>query len=70
MTSPLVDIFGYLVKDKVAQSVINGTYQPPQNTPKYVKEFLQTLEMPAAIRELGPVDLLTSCEKNRTGWGK
>ena len=24
--------------------------------------------MPDAIRELGPVDLKTSCEKNRTGW--
>ena len=40
MTYPLVDIFGYLATDEVAQSVINGTYQPPPNTPKYVKEFL------------------------------
>ena len=69
ITTPLVDIFGYLAKDGVAQSVINGTYQPPPNTPKYVIEFLQTLEMPATIRELGPVDLSTSCEENRTGWG-
>ena len=70
MTTPLVDVFGYLAKDKVAQSVIHGTYQPPPNTPKYVKEFLQTVEMPAAIRELGPVDLSTSCEEKKTGWGK
>ena len=26
MTHPLVDIFGYLATDEVAQSVINGTY--------------------------------------------
>ena len=70
MTTPLVDIFGYLAKDGVAQSVINGTYQPLPNTPKFVKEFLKTLEMPEAIIELGPVDLKTSCEENRTGWGK
>ena len=56
MTKPLVDIFGYLAEDKVAQSVINGTFQPPANMPKYNIEFLETLVMPEAIRELGPVD--------------
>ena len=36
MTPPLVDIFGYLAKDKFAQSVINGTFIAPADTPKYV----------------------------------
>ena len=69
-TKPLVDILGYLADDKVAQSVINGTFQPPTNTPKFVIEFLKTLEMPEIIRESGQVDLRTSCEENRTEWGK
>ena len=60
MTSPLVDIFGYLAKDKVAQAVINGTFMAPADTPKYVLEFLDTLIMPDAIKELGPVDVRTS----------
>ena len=67
MTKPLVDIFGYLAEDKVAQSIINGTFQPPANRPKFVIEFLETLVMLEAVRELGPVDLTTSCEENRTG---
>ena len=67
MTKPLVEIFGYLVEDKVAQSVINGTFQPPANTRKFVIKFLGTLVMPEEIRELGPVDLTMSCEENRTG---
>ena len=70
MTNPLVDIFGYLGKDKVAQAVINGTFIAPANSPKYVLEFLDKLVMPDAIREPGPVDLKTSCKENRTGWKK
>ena len=70
MTKPLGDIFRYLAKEKVAQSVFNGNYKPPYNTPNFVKEFLKTLEMLEKIRKLGPVDLSTSCEKNWTGWGK
>ena len=50
MTPPLVDIFRYLVEDKVAQSVINGTFIAPADTPKYVLEFLNTLIMPDANR--------------------
>ena len=67
MTSPLVDTFGYLAEDKVAQAVIKGTFIAPADTPKYVLEFLGTLVMSDAIRELGPVNLKTSCEDNRTG---
>ena len=70
MTPPLVDIFGYLAKDKVAQSVINGTFIAPANTSKYVLEFLDTLVMPESIRKLGPVNLKTSCDDNSTGWAK
>ena len=67
MTKPFVDIFGYLAEDNVAQAVIKGTFQEPSDTPKYVLEFLETLVMPDAIRELGLVDLKKSCEENRTG---
>ena len=67
MTKLFVDIFGYLAEDRVAQAVINDTFQAPVDTPKYVLEFLETLVMLDAIRELGPVDLTTSYEENRTG---
>ena len=67
MTPPLVDISEYSTEDKVAQSVINGTFIALADTTKYVLEFLDTLVMPDAIRELGPVNLKTSCEDNRTG---
>ena len=70
MTKPFVDIFGYLAEDKVAQAVINGTFQALADTPKYVLEFSETLVMPDAIRKLGPVDLPTSCEKNKMGQKK
>ena len=70
MIKSLVDIFGYSAEDKVAQAVINGTFQPPADTPKYAIGFLETLVMLDTIRELGPVDLTTSCEENRTGWKK
>ena len=62
-----MDIFGYLAEDKVAQAVINGTFQQLVDTSKYVIEFFEILVMSDPIRETGPVDLTTSCEKNRTG---
>ena len=68
MTKLLVDRFGYLAEDKFTQVVINGTFQAPADTPKYVLEFLETLVMLDTIREIGPVDLTTSCEENRTKW--
>ena len=70
MKKPLVNIFGYLAEDKVAQAVINGTFQAPVDMPKCVLKYLETLVMPDAIRELGPVDSTTSCEKNRKEWKK
>ena len=39
MTKPLVDIFEYSAEDKIAQAVINGTFKPLADTPKYVIEF-------------------------------
>ena len=70
MTPPLVDIFGYLAEDKVAQLVINGTFIAPADTSKYILDFLDTLVMLDAIRELGPVNLKISCKDNRTGWAE
>ena len=70
MTEPLLSYFGYLANKKVAQEVLNGTYVPPPNSPKYVVEFLATLVMLEAMRKLGPVDLLISQSDNSTGWPK
>ena len=64
MTSPLDDIFVYLVNDKVAKEVLDGTFIAPESTLKYVLEFLDTLKIPDAIRELGPVDVTTSWVEN------
>ena len=68
ITSPLVDIFGYLANDKLAMEVINGTFVPPDDMPGFVLEFLEVLKMPDAIRELGLVDLSIMPEENQMGW--
>ena len=57
-------------KRKLAQEVLNGTYIPPPNSPKYVVKFLATLVIPGSIRKLGPVDLSISQQDNSTGWSK
>ena len=54
----------------MAQEVLNGTYIPPPNSPKYVVDFLATLVMPESIRKLGPVNLSISQQDNSTGWSK
>ena len=45
MITPLVDIFGNLAEDKVAQAVISSTFRALADTLKYVLEFLDTLVM-------------------------
>ena len=40
MFSPLIDNFGYLANEELAQQVINGTYIPPLWASKYAKEFI------------------------------
>ena len=39
MTSPLVDVFGYLANNKVTQGVLNGTFIVPKYNSNYVYEF-------------------------------
>ena len=70
ITLPLVDIFGYFANNKPATEVINGTFVPPEGTPKYVLELQEVLQMLESIHVLGSIDLRVTPEENCTGLGK
>ena len=46
MTSPLVDNLGYTGNYAHYQAILNGTYQPPDKTDPYTKEYLHYLKAP------------------------
>ena len=57
MISPLVDDFGYLAKEEYAKQIIVGTYQISEGICSYATEFIQTLKMIEAVKELGEINL-------------
>ena len=53
-----------------AQAVLGGVYVPKENVDPYTKDVLQELQMPQAVRDLGPQTMEISMESYRNFWGK
>ena len=70
MTMPLLGDLGYLADTPAAAEIINGTYEVPEGTNKYAAEFIAELQMPAAIRDIGPLDCNITPEENKSAWRK
>ena len=68
MTSPLLDDFGYLAEEEYAKQIIAGTYQIPEGTSSYAAEFIETLKMSDAVKDLGELTLNVTPQQNREGW--
>jgi hypothetical protein len=50
------------------QSVLDGTYKPPQGTDPYAIEFLGELKMPDSIRAKGLIDVNLTELENKQVW--
>jgi len=71
MTMLLMGDLGYLADTPAAATeIINGTYEIPEGTYKYAAEFIAGLQMPDAIRDIGPLDCSITPEKNKYAWRK
>jgi hypothetical protein len=70
MTSPLIDIFGYLAQGPAADSVLDGSFVPPPGTDPYAVKLLAELKMAAAVREAPPMRVVFSVDEHIKGWRK
>ena len=68
MIAPFINNFGYLANTAAAKAVINGTYVCPPDMDPYLVEFIETLPMPASVRNLGPLDITIPCAENWKAW--
>jgi hypothetical protein len=65
MTSPLKEEFGFKGLTTAAQAVLGGVYEPSTSIDKHTKEFIEELEMPQAVRVLGPQKMEIEVELSR-----
>ena len=70
MTMPLLGDLDYLVDTHAATEIINGTYEILEGTNTYAAEFIAELQMPDAIRDIGPLDCSITPEENKSAWRK
>lgn len=53
-----------------AQSILNGTFVPPEGTDPYAVKLLELLAMPQAIRDAPPVDVSLNVKQFRKSWSQ
>ena len=74
MMEPTVSELGYLAETLEADQILQGCYDPPEGTDKYMIELLEELRMPQTIREgikeHGFISTEISESENKQGWQK
>lgn len=70
LTSPLKEEFGFKGLTRAAQEVLGGVYEPGNQMDQSSREFIAELEMPQAVRTLGPQTMVIEVESFRTFWKK
>jgi len=65
---PLLDLVGPLGTGPAAQSILDGTFDPPEGTDPYAVKLIEMLAMPAVIRASPPVDISLNVENFQKGW--
>ena len=70
MKFPLLGEFGFLANKSNAIKVANGTYQPPEGTSEYARDFLAACKQSHAIKNLPEVCLEVTAQENQESWKK
>ena len=67
---PLLDNFGYLPPEAIANQVMEGTYTPPTGTCPYAVEFLTSLKRSPNISSSASINLTVTTDEHQNGWRK
>lgn len=70
MIEPLLSDLGYLADTPEAESILNGTYQPPAGVDYYAKLFLRELRMPENVRRNPMTSTTVTPAANKHAWLK
>ena len=74
MVSPILDELGILGDTDAIEQILEGNYVAPEGTDPYMKELLEEMRMPAAIRNSvqaeGTISTTISAAENKSGWKK
>ena len=70
MQPPMLDLLGFLANTNMADQILQGTFQPPENVDLYTKKMLQELPMPEKIRDLPTTSSTISTKEHIQSWNK
>lgn len=70
MISPLREKFGFRGLTTAAQAVLGRVYEPNEQVDVYTRELLKEMQMPQALRDLGPQPMEISVDSYREFWRK
>ena len=70
MTEPLVSELGFLGNMEEAQSILNDTYQPPEDIDPYAKLLIQELHMPENTCANPMKETEVTPTSNKSAWNK
>jgi hypothetical protein len=74
MIYPTIDELGFLGDTEQVEQILQGSYDPPEGTDRYMQEILKEMCMPSAIwRSLetdGPISTEIPLAENTAGWKK
>jgi hypothetical protein len=68
MQPPLVNDLGYLAETEMADQVLEGTYEIPQEVDRYTQELLQELRRPEIVRKKGPIHTVVTPAEHTQSW--
>jgi hypothetical protein len=68
MQPPLVNDLGYLAETEMAEQVLEGTYEIPQEVDRHTQELLQELRRPEIVREKGPIHTVVTPAEHTHCW--
>ena len=67
---PMRSALGLLADTEIAQDILNGTWEPPDEVDVYTKLLLKEMKVPDALREAPPMDYQVSVGDHTRGWNK
>jgi len=65
---PLLDLIGHLAEGPAVDSILEGTFVPPEETDQYTKLVLLQLKIPEALRDIPPFRSTITADDNVQSW--
>jgi hypothetical protein len=68
LEEPLLSKFGTSGINANSEAILQGTYQPPEDTPLYIRRYMDALRMPQEVRRRGLIPDRVRSSQNQIYW--